>query len=725
LNWREHHRLVLVGLGLAAVALVFLVARGCGCGQSRATADKPSAAAKDTAKTAAGKTASGKPKKVWADDCPEPPNWGKEDETPKPQPAAPPAAAPRVSPPPDDDNEGVLPPRGAVVAAPRGKKLLRSNDVADWRRDDYYSAKREGDLKLAAAVTWLGEHYAGKDAACELLIRLLESGVDDPFAEAAPQRPPNAKVTEALVAALAANGTPRARQTLERLVAGTMKTADNQTAAAAALTVLLKRPGHEKEDEELLFGVVTLPADTAAMDAAMIDSDKLRVTAFGLVESSASEALRIRLARYAVRPETPPALCDRLWACLKAPRTENLAAQTIFYESGRLDEKTKDSLDQQFAAQSAASLGWFLDIAPPKAPPAARGAIVATINPCRVAEVLWNGPFAIALQRQLKTIDGLHHGAGVVRLVCTIPSQPMRSALLQALEKRWEEGPQGLATLSSPEDVLQDPGFLLVIKKLPRKDAAPAGDAAKAKTANPKLASVKVTKIAAQREATEQQDKRAAAWMAFSESLVRATCQRFCAEAQARSAVGRSEQDLMPSNMPLKPHPHAEIVASYQMDWPERLDGKFDGPSLSPLRVSYVRIEQKARPTSLLAYYRRELPTCGEHGNPFGVWLDAFTVDKERRAVQSIDVLITKLNKDDPMILRQEQEVVVEILTIEIENAPREESPSRGEAVKEVGTRSEQVGSHGGHTISHEVPVPIFSKPRNVPNTERTTTVDD
>jgi hypothetical protein len=102
------------------------------------------------------------------------------------------------------------------------------------------------------------------------------------------------------------------------------------------------------------------------------------------------------------------------------------------------------------------------------------------------------------------------------------------------------------------------------------------------------------------------------------------------------------------------------------------LAGKVTGPPISPLRVRYVCIEQKARPARLLAYYRRQLPNCGEHVNQRGVWLDAAAVDKQRGAARSVDVLITKPNKDVPIVLSEEQQVIVEILSVEIErNAER------------------------------------------------------
>ena len=59
-------------------------------------------------------------------------------------------------------------------------KPIRPSDVADWKRDDYYSAKRDNDPRLPAAVAYLGRRSTDKQAAAELLTRLLESPADSP-----------------------------------------------------------------------------------------------------------------------------------------------------------------------------------------------------------------------------------------------------------------------------------------------------------------------------------------------------------------------------------------------------------------------------------------------------------------------------------------------------------------------------------------------------------------
>ena len=67
----------------------------------------------------------------------------------------------------------------------------------------------------------------------------------------------------------------------------------------------------------------------------------------------------------------------------------------------------------------------------------------------------------------------------------------------------------------------------------------------------------------------------------------------------------------------------------------------------------------------MLAYYRRQLPDCEEHRIEQGVWLDAMSATGESGAVRSIDVLITKANKNLPELADQEQRIIVEVLAVE------------------------------------------------------------
>ena len=119
-----------------------------------------------------------------------------------------------------------------------------------------------------------------------------ESGRQSPQRMAA-----NPALVNAVVAALAANGTTTARRILAGLVTGTQATIHPQGAATAALKALLQDA--RRSDEELVFDIITssCPDPPVNAEPAAIDRDKLRATALVWVKASASESLRLRLAK--------------------------------------------------------------------------------------------------------------------------------------------------------------------------------------------------------------------------------------------------------------------------------------------------------------------------------------------------------------------------------------------------------------------------------------------
>jgi hypothetical protein len=172
--------------------------------------------------------------------------------------------------------------------------------------------------------------------------------------------------------------------------------------------------------------------------------------------------------------------------------------------------------------------------------------------------------------------------------------------------------------------------------------------------------------MAAMRKVRDRQDHAAQQWVAFSETLAQAMCRQFWAAARARkSAMARSEPEEVPTACPIKLPPNLTAVASHRVDWPKDFGGALADLHLPPLRVHYIRIERRARPDKLVAYFRRQLPSAGEHSDEHGIWLDDFSFDRKTRNARSVDVFITKPNKDIGILLGQEQQVVVELLTVE------------------------------------------------------------
>ena len=87
--------------------------------------------------------------------------------------------------------------------------------------------------------------------------------------------------------------------------------------------------------------------------------------------------------------------------------------------------------------------------------------------------------------------EALNDDSRLVALAATIPDSSLRAALLHTLQRHWEEGPEGLDSFVAPDGPAIEPGFLMLLKTLRRKEArgrdatyAPSRAKSAAKTAD-------------------------------------------------------------------------------------------------------------------------------------------------------------------------------------------------------------------------------------------------
>ena len=402
---------------------------------------------------------------------------------------------------------------------------------------------------------------------------------------------------------------------LERLVAGTQKTADPQTAAAAALKALLQRPGQENED--LLFRVITAPEQSATTDRTAIDPNKLRSTALDV-----GQVVGVRGVSASAGPlhgragDAAGDLQSNMDQPERAARRESGRPNPLVPK--RPTRPTASS--SRSNASSRSKVGrccvgcWdFLRPSSCSPQPAPRASIA---DPRRAAELLWGANFAAVVEQRLRAAEGSKRGSPLLSLACTIPCPAMRAAVLQSLEKYWEEGPKRF----EPFDRLRRIGPGAGLSAVGEAIASQGRPGARPRRATPQATAAALPDRLPQRrpnwprhaQVKDRQDKAAQQWLDFSEKLAQAMCRQLWAAAIAatrrRSHVPIGEGRLRPS--PSNCQPNANVVASYHVEWPEGLDGALAGLPLAPLRVRYVRIEQKARPDRLLAYYRHQLPSA-------------------------------------------------------------------------------------------------------------------
>ncbi len=587
----------------------------------------------------------------------------------------------------------------------------RPKDVVDWRLDDYHSAKREGDPRLVAAVDYLGTHFAGKESAATLLAALLEPAGEVPLAEGSSNPKPGTrgpgnvfrdrripKLTEAVIAALAANGTPRARQVLDELLNGTRRTPDGPAVAVAAFQALAARPGPEAED--LLFRVVTAPVGSEAEDPAANDLAKLRAAAIGLLRTNGSDSLWARVARFMLGPETPQGLYEQLWSCVMEPRSENIAAQAVLYEGDRPDEAARNRLEQRLTAASSAAMGRLLGFPAPQTPLARPASIAGggltgnslfsrrdaanserEIDPYRLAGQLWNPKLAVAMEQRLRTVETLDNGPLPVAFAATLPDPSVRTALFRTLERHWDDSPKGLKGLHIGENVNAEPGFVVVVKMLRRKGPADsaAHRAAPLRKGNDKLSAASSAKRGADAkkgkpaewveraaELKKHQEQVGQQWLDFSQEVAERFSRRLAAAQAHRGEQGGKEPSAADGEAPLAVPSRGEVTAAYRLDWPDDLGGKI--AAAPRLRVRYARVELKDAPVTVLAYYRRQLPDAKQHAlaNDVG-WLDSLTIGKEAAFARSVDVFVAKASKNVTGAPNQKQELTVDILTVQCE----------------------------------------------------------
>jgi hypothetical protein len=200
------------------------------------------------------------------------------------------------------------------------------------------------------------------------------------------------ELIQAIVWALANNDTDEARKILLEVVAGTLKTDDDQTAVTAVLREFVQRPC--PKNEEFLFVALTTPekvrkpADGSTSTPGLtpgrpgfqpgglihrpgqaeMTPEWLRKTTLQWIEPTASEQFREKLAKYLLDPNTPQGNIHQLRGIIEKPRPENVGAQILLYKSDAPDERTKAQLEQYFAQYSSEALGHVLRILADKKP---------------------------------------------------------------------------------------------------------------------------------------------------------------------------------------------------------------------------------------------------------------------------------------------------------------------------------------------------------------------
>ncbi len=558
-------------------------------------------------------------------------------------------------------------------------------DIAEWKAEHYYLARAQADPRLSDAIALLGRRFVGNASAARLLTNLLSSDdLGPPNAGLADEDSPprrraqgnsadEAATVAAIAEALSINATAVARQTLGQIVGGELA-GNVPSARKAALDAIAGRPSAET-DAVLLE--VLMKLSQSASEGAYRNPDSV-IALLAALTPSGAESVRMEMATRMLAPSSSPGQRDMLSAVLLEPCPDNLAAQAMLYHDFSTPAEMKEAIEANLTSFSSEVLRRLLgtpraDLAMPTARTMRRGVRSASNSipapevlddprlPTRMARYVWNESSVARLADRVYQLHSLDNQAGLVLLASSVPNDLLRSRLLAALERTWQEGPQSLFNARVATAAVVEPGFAVVLKTVARR--APANQGAL-------LASRTINKLRDRQEAARQWEKVAEEWRILSRDGLASFCDRLKLAYQARasqwSPSARSDAGV-PDDFPVAIHDGARVVSNYWLDWPQQ--AVIDGQSLpvSPTQVRHVRIEETNRLLKVAGHYRHRLEGVREHAAGDVVWLSGLE-SLDGGQVRSVDVIIRR-GKGAPAVGAElEEKLAIDVLAITIKN---------------------------------------------------------
>jgi len=433
---------------------------------------------------------------------------------------------------------------------------------------------------------------------------------------------------------------------------------------------------------------------------------ELQQRAIALLQKTASEPLRTKLAASMTDKSIPEAARAQLGKFLLEKRPDNAPAQMVLYRSDALDPQSKEAVVSYLVSYSSDALGAMMGIPPgvkvelpvrqsmpgmspgmPGMEPAMPGEPQGPVEPAmsepmampadagmpgaempgmdmsaagfgqpaeklieidanlgyRIASQLWSGDFAGMVSQRLEGLESLAAGAPRIAMASTMPLDSMRAKLYELLEKHSLEGPAAVESSGLLDNVIFEPGFLAVVKSLPREEPSAVRSSA---GGNPPRAPRGGRPPAGDQqggnEMPEWQKRQQAsqAWMRTSEYLVRVLCGRLAAAGESQFALGDAQAKQEP---PMEIATDAEIIARVSFDWPTEAAKQLAGSGvpLDPMKVQYLRLKQIGKPKTILGFYRRKMNQPVVHEMGHECWVESFrNLPKSDRKL-NVDLLVT------------------------------------------------------------------------------------
>ena len=271
--------------------------------------------------------------------------------------------------------------------------------------------------------------------------------------------------------------------------------------------------------------------------------------------------------------------------------------------------------------------------------------------PYELARQLWGKELGAAMAAKMDALTDLEEGAQLVMLAGHIPTDMMRAQLLKTLQAHWQEGPEAFASASvASETGVSDPGFITIIKSLPRREPP-----ARAKA-----------------EPTEEQSAQYA-WMETVYGTVRVFCERF----QKAADNAMLDQAAVLEGLPFRTHSTDTVTHAYAADWQKQVGSRLVGAPVDPMRIYYLRFEETGLYSKVLGTYKRAVPKGSERRVKNGLWIDGGKTGPEGQRI-SMDVIIDRPEYHPDRKATQPEPMVIQVLYVEVNDPNPPKSPSAG-----------------------------------------------
>jgi hypothetical protein len=288
----------------------------------------------------------------------------------------------------------------------------------------------------------------------------------------------------------------------------------------------------------------------------------------------------------------------------------------------------------------------------------------------KLANALWTSPLVASLAEQLGDVKSMEKSAPTIVLASTLPLDSVRGAMYRMLKKKQLDGPQVLDAAGWGDKVLNDPGTVVLVKMLNRKELkTPKGNPRNPGYTPPP------TGTNAKAEADRKKLQNEYDWFDESRKLVGLWCSRFEAAAQAQKKAARKGGTVgepAPTRLDdfeIPKEKDTKIEDAYQLNWPEKAPAGLAAAKPGLLKVQYFHLTQTSTIKKTMFNLKKGMKSSELHETDKGLWAEIVPKSTGPSAPRrSVDVLVTKQDKSDydPAQKEEPTDLDIHILAIEI-----------------------------------------------------------